>query len=526
MARLLVTAEEMREIDRLTIETFGVPGFALMERAARGAFDVVQEQLGPVRGQQMVVVAGRGNNGGDGLVLSAFARESGADVHVCLIPQPEQLRGDARRAWERAMQAGVPITDRVTAKQVESYVAKADIVVDALFGTGLNAPLSGEYQAIVNNINASGRPVVALDIPSGLDANRGIPLGVAVKATLTATFGFPKLGQAIYPGVDYVGTLRVVDIGLRPEAVRQVMPRSYLAERQDFFGLLSPRRPDCHKGHFGHVVVIGGSKGRTGAALLASEACVRSGAGLTTLAGPASLNAILAGYRPEVMTRALPDRDGALVFDPNALRDIVAGKTVMVAGPGMGTDADAFEIVKFLLTEVGLPAVYDADALTCIARQPELLLRARITPVLTPHPGEMARLVGGRTSDVQNDRPGVARSFAREFRSVVVLKGARTLIAAPDGSLWVNPTGNPGMASGGMGDVLAGVVGALLGQGLDPVDAARLGVYVHGAAGDALARAFAPFGYLASEVGREVARVLGELGRDPGRSGSGPCKGT
>lgn len=511
MAQLLVTAEEMREIDRLTIESFGVPGFALMERAALGAFHVLQEYLGAVRGRRLVVVAGRGNNGGDGFVLSAFAKEAGADVHVCLAARTAELRGEARRAWERAAAAGVPFTEGATATQVESSAAGADVIVDALFGTGLNAVVSGEPEAMIAAINASRRPVLAIDIPSGLDANRGVPLGIAVRATVTATFGFAKLGQVIYPGAEYVGELRVVDIGLRPEAVQQVNPRSYLEEHEDFTGLLRPRQANAHKGHFGHVAVIGGSRGRTGAALLAAESCVRAGAGLTTLAGPASLNPIFAGYRAEIMTACLPDRGGTLLFDPDALRELLGGKTVVVAGPGMGTDEDSFEVVKFLLTEVGLPAVYDADALTCIARQPQLLLRSRTTPVLTPHPGEMARLIGGKPSDVQQNRPGIARSFAREFRCVVVLKGARTLVASPDGVLWVNPTGNPGMASGGMGDVLAGVIGALLAQGLDPVTAARLGVYVHGAAADRLAKSFAPFGYLASEVGREAARVLGEL---------------
>lgn len=507
----LVTAAQMREIDRLTIEKYGTPGFTLMQRAAAGALSVLEECWGSVTGKRILVVAGRGNNGGDGMVLASLLLGRGAEVRVVLLATREQLRGDALRAFEMLEQSRVPVVLDGGEDTVRAQATESDYVVDAIFGTGLNSPVSGKYAGVIAALNESGRPIFALDIPSGLDADRGIPLGIAVRAALTATFGFAKRGQVLYPGVEYVGTLRVVDIGLAPEAVRSVNPQCFFTEPGDLVGLLPRRAPDTHKGHFGHVLVLGGARGRTGAAILAAEASVRAGAGLTTVAAPASVASVVTCYRPEVMTVGLPERDGHFLFDEGALRAALAGKSVVVLGPGMGTDEEALAITGFVLAESGLPVVCDADALTCLARAPELLQRCTSTPILTPHPGEMARLLGCSARDVQNDRPGLAERFARTHGCVLVLKGARTVIAAPSGEMWVNPSGNPGMASGGMGDVLAGVTGALRAQGLAPLDAARLATFVHGAAADRLSAEFAPFGFLASEVARLVPAILSEL---------------
>jgi ADP-dependent NAD(P)H-hydrate dehydratase / NAD(P)H-hydrate epimerase len=330
-------------------------------------------------------------------------------------------------------------------------------VVDAIFGTGLNAPVGGVAADVIELINSCGAPVFSVDIPSGLDADRGVALGSVVQAEATATFGFAKIGQLMYPGVEYTGALAVVDIGIDPAAVDIVSPAARLIEPDAVAGLVPRRRPEAHKGDSGHLLIIAGSRGRTGAAQLAARAALRSGAGLVTLAGPATLNPILCATAPEVMTASLPDRDDHLVFDAHQLARLLEGKSAVVVGPGMGTHEDAQRTVMWLLEHAQVPMVADADALTCLARAP--WPRARGGLIVTPHPGEMARLDHSDTTAVQNDRVGVARRFAAAHDCIVILKGARSVIADPDGAAWINPSGNPGMAVGGMGDVLSGKIG-------------------------------------------------------------------
>ena len=503
MALTLVTASEMRRLDEWTIHRHGTPGHVLMERAGRGATTVLLEQFPHVRRRRVVVVAGRGNNGGDGFVIARLLRRKGVRAEVALLGAAADVRGDAAHAL-RAMQAArVPLTEVTTAAAVgrlAEAVGTAALVVDAIFGTGLNATVQGLHADVLHLLNASGLPIFAVDIPSGLDADRGIALGVAVQAEATATFGFAKIGQVIHPGVDHVGALAVVDIGIAADAVADVLPRTALLQAPDVARLVPVRVPDTHKGSYGHVLVIAGSRGHTGAALLAAHAACRTGAGLTTLAGPASLNTIFSLGAPEVMTVSLADADGGVRFDETAVRRAMEGKTAVVVGPGIGTHDDAERLVAFLLQEAALPMVVDADALTCLARTPAALRRARAAAILTPHPGEMGRLLATDAAAVQADRVGTARTFAAAHGCTVVLKGARTVIAAADGAVWINPTGNPGMASGGMGDALSGMLGALLAQALPPAEAACLGVYLHGDIGDRVAADRGPFAVLASDI--------------------------
>lgn len=512
MALRLVSADEMRSLDRLTIEEFGVPSFALMRRAATGAVKALRECFSAPQRRRVLVVAGRGNNGGDAMVCARLLAQSRSHkVRVALAARREELRGDAARAYTEAARARVPVEEAVEAEQLRSLLREASVVVDGLLGTGLNAPVAGYMAELIDAINASGKPVLSLDIPSGLDANHGVPLGSAVIAAVTVTFGFAKIGQVVYPGRQFVGRLHVVDIGIPPEAEERIPARAWQLEAVDVARRLPVRPPTAHKGHYGHVLVIGGSLGRTGAALMATEAAARVGAGLATLGGPASLNTILASRMPEIMTFALPDDGGLLRFEEQSLRAALEQKSAVVLGPGMGVSEDSARIVEFLLTRTQVPVVVDADALTCMSTKLRILEAARGRCVLTPHPGEMARLCNRTTAEIQSSRTRVAREFAAEHGCVLVLKGATTLIADADGTLWVNPTGNPGMASGGMGDVLAGLVGGLLAQGLTPRDAALVAVFVHGAAADALAQTYAPVGYLASEVAREVPRQISAL---------------
>jgi NAD(P)H-hydrate epimerase len=320
-----------------------------------------------------------------------------------------------------------------------------------------------------------------------------------VQAQATATFGFAKIGQALFPGLEYCGRVAVVDIGLDAEAIAQHPPRAALLEAADAARLVPVRKSDAHKGDTGHVLVIAGSFGKTGAAQLASRAAARAGAGLVTVVGPASLYPIYAAGVREAMTETLPDEGGRIRFDAARLQELLAGKTAVVIGPGIGTHDDAARTVRWLLANAELPMVIDADAITVLASDPSALRNGRARPLLTPHPGEMSRLLGTTTAAVQADRAGVARRFATEQRCTLVLKGARSVIAGEDGFLWINPTGNPGMASGGMGDALSGILGGLLAQRLPVADAACLGVYLHGAVADAAA-ADGQIGLIASDI--------------------------
>jgi len=398
---------------------------------------------------------------------------------------------------DRAGRMDVPVLAR--------RLAAAAAVVDALFGTGLNAPVAGVAGAAIEAINACGEPVLAVDIASGLSADSGRPLGAAVRATVTATFGHPKVGQLLYPGVEHTGLLAVVDIGIPAEALAAVAPRVTLLENHEVGALLPPRRRDAHKGDFGHVLVVAGSRGKTGAALLAAGGAARAGAGLTTLAVPATLQPVLEAQVREAMTAALPDTsDGA------ALDALLAGRAAVVCGPGLGQAAETRALVAHVIRRSSAPLVLDADGLNAVAGTG--LLRARAGPtVVTPHPGEMARLLGADTARVQADRLGAARAFACAERVVVVLKGARTIVAAPDGAGAICPAGNPGMASGGTGDVLAGVIGGLMAQGLAPYAAASLGVFAHGASGDAVAARQGEVGLLAGDLLAELPATLARL---------------
>ncbi len=511
---IVVTAAEMRRLDALTIERSGTPGHVLMERAGAGATAVLLAQFPHVRRRRVVIVAGKGNNGGDGFVIARLLRRKGVRAEVVLLGTQRDVKGDVARMLAALRRTRVPVTEARSAGDIAKLPATfkdAALLVDAVFGTGLSAPVQGHYADVLHLMNASGIPIFAVDIPSGLDADRGAALGVAIQAEATATFAFAKIGQVIHPGIEHVGALAVVDIGIAPEAVAQVQPRTHLLEASDVAPLVPVRAPETHKGTCGHVLVIAGSRGRTGAARLAAHAACRAGAGLTTLAGPASLNDLLASSVPEAMTALLSDAEGFVRFDEGGVRTVLEGKTAIVVGPGIGTHDDAQKLIRFLLKEIDLPMVVDADAVTCLARDVSALASARAKVILTPHPGEMARLLGSDTASVQADRIATARSFAQQRRCVLVLKGARSVIAAADGNVWINPTGNPGMASGGMGDALSGILGALLAQGLSLADAACLGVYLHGEVADHVAAAQGQIGLLASDVIEGVPQGLTRL---------------
>ncbi|HEV7734934.1 MAG TPA: NAD(P)H-hydrate dehydratase [Candidatus Binatia bacterium] len=507
---IVVTAAEMRALDRWTIE-HGTPGPTLMERAGAGATAILRAWKPRLRAP-VVVVCGKGNNGGDGFVVARHLRRARVPVEVFLVGRTDAVGGDAATMLQR-WRGKVQTIE--TAAQVDGLArrfSRAGVIVDALLGTGLNAPVTGLMATIIAAIAAAGRPVLAIDLPSGLSADTGRPLGIAVRADVTATFAFAKVGQVVPPGSTWCGRLEVVDIGIPPAAVEAVRPRTTVLDAT-YVGALLPRRaPEAHKGTAGHVLVIAGSRGKSGAALLSAGAAARSGAGLTTLAGPAALQSVLEGHVREAMTEALPDgSDGtAALGDGAVVARLLAGRGAVVCGPGLGLNDATRALVRHVVAHATAPLVLDADGLNAVAGTSALADRSGPT-VITPHPGEMARLLSTDTATVQADRLGVARRLASRDGVVVVLKGAGTIVATPDGDAALCPTGNPGMASGGMGDVLSGVVGALLAQGLTPFDAACFAVFAHGAAADAVAARRGQVGLLAGDVLDALPPTIGCL---------------
>ncbi len=505
----LLTAARMRELDRQAIEDIGVPGVVLMENAGRGAVDSLCRRWSQLFPGPILILAGKGNNGGDGYVMARHLMNRGWQVRVVILTGADTITGDALINLKVLQQMRGQVSfapDDAALAQTLAKHQDVRLIVDALFGTGLASEVRGRYAEAIDWINASGLPVLAVDIPSGVDTTTGKVLGKAVRADLTTTFAAPKLGQVIYPGADLVGNLETVDIG---------MPAMLLAEAADEFIWVDaaaaaawlPERPITgHKGTFGHLLVVAGSAGKTGAAALTAEGGLRIGCGLVTLACPVSTQEVLAGKLTEVMTSALAEVDGALSLQAlDQIHLLWADKKALAIGPGIGQSEETCALVRRLVRECPLPMVIDADGLNALGSRPEFLREcSNLQAILTPHPGEMARLIDASVAQVEADRIGTARRFALEYGVTLVLKGARTVVALPDGRVRVNASGNPGMASGGMGDALTGILGGFLAQGLKPEIAAPLGVYLHGAAADRLAEQAGTSGLFASELLREV----------------------
>jgi len=497
----IVTAAQMRELDRRAVAA-GVPSLTLMERAGEGLLAIAADMLETTAGRRVVVVAGKGNNGGDGCVVARLLAQAGARVQVFLAGEPGEVSGDARANLDRLAEVGVDARPVKQGAEVAPALATADLIVDALLGTGAAGELHGLIAELVTAINAAGRPVLAADVPTGLDADSGQVANTAVEATCTGAMGLPKIGLLLYPGVNYTGRLRVVDVGLPPKVVESAEPAAEMLDGSLVRSWLPRRSRGAHKGDFGRVLVIAGSVGFTGAAALCADAALRAGAGLVTLGAPESLNDILEVKLTEVMTHPLPETP-ARALSGAALEPILelAERSDAVAiGPGLSRHPATAELVRTLVTRLPRPMVVDADGLNALAEDTAALEGRHAPIILTPHPGEMGRLLGLTPGEVQRDRLTAAATAAERFHAVVVLKGAGTVVARAGELPRINPTGNPGMASGGTGDVLTGLVAGLLGQGLDPYEAAGAAVYLHGLAGD----------LAAAELG-EACLIAGDL---------------
>jgi hydroxyethylthiazole kinase-like uncharacterized protein yjeF len=512
----LLTVDEMREMDRQTIESFGLPGRVLMENAGRGAARVLIKKFPDVFSKRVAIVAGRGNNGGDGFVIARYLAQAGVSVTVYLLSESSRLSGDAADNFNLLAGLNIPvreITDESGFNQVKTEMAHHQLWVDAIFGTGLNSEVKGFFKSVINFINGLNRPILSVDIPSGLDSDSGKTCGACIRTDVTVTFAFAKIGHIQLPGADYTGELHIIDIGIPPHIVENVRPQHHLISKDSIRTDLKPRACDIHKGGTGHVLVLAGSPGKTGAAAMTAMSALRSGAGLVTLGIPESLNSVVESQALEVMTIALAETETGALSDASidTVLSLLENKKCLAFGPGIGTHPKTKQLVMRLIRECPVPMVIDADGINNIADNPEILHNRKADIILTPHPGEMARMLNTTPKDVQENRIPFAKEFAVNHNVHLILKGALTLIAHPDGHVFINPTGNPGMASAGMGDVLTGMIAGFISQGYSLGTAARLSVYLHGDAADNLAVSKGPYGYLASDIMNQLPETIGGL---------------
>jgi NAD(P)H-hydrate epimerase len=498
----LVTAQQMQALDRASIDTHGIPSLSLMERAGAAVADVAVDYASRRRGS-VVVVCGRGNNGGDGLVAARLLIQRGLDVTIFLMARSSELSPDARANWERLVPLTAHVFELSHPDEIQLHhptLAGASVIIDALLGTGLEREVTGSLAQLIEYLNVLKQPIVSVDMPSGLSADTGRPLGVAIRAAKTVTLGLPKVGLYTGNAADYAGEIIVADIGIPPEEVERLTAQLHVTDHATVRPLLPPRARTSHKGEYGHVAVVAGSGGKLGAGYLACMAAFRVGAGLVTYYLPEKAFEKFDARYPEIMCEALPDR-GRGHFHADGLKQLLTGlekKIVVALGPAMGIHPETKAFVRGLISSSNIPMVIDADGINNLDAA-QVTRRAEPT-VLTPHPGEFGKLTGIDTDRVQRERLSLARDYAAEHRVILVLKGYHTVVAEPSGTAHINTTGGPAMASAGMGDALTGAIAGLIAQGIDAGAAAVAGAYLHGLAGDEAARDIGDRGIVASDV--------------------------
>lgn len=516
----VVTAEEMSGIDRKTIEEYGVPGVVLMERAGLAVALRIRELFGKNKNRRenkegsyrkVIVLAGSGNNGGDGFVVARNLHKAGWDVKVFLTSRPENLKGDALIQYKIAAKSGIVISSvEELLTNCSSLITRHSIFVDALLGTGLSKNVTGMLSEIIGVVNNANVPIVSVDIPSGISSDNGQIMGQAVRADYTVTFGLPKRGHFLYPGAEHTGKLFIEEIGFPDKLLRSGGLNVELLMKERASSLLPLRRRYSNKGDYGHVLVVAGSRGKTGAALMAAKACLRAGAGLVTIGVPESVADIFQSRVTEEMILLLPDAGDGTLSEKAAgtILDFLNEKAdVLAIGPGIGVTAEIRRLMKTLVQHSTAPLVIDADGLNSLQGEREFLSKSKAPVIVTPHPGEMARLLSdkpGKTTvkimDIEKDRINVALSFAKKTSTYIVLKGVPTIVAEPSKRAYVNLTGNPGMATAGAGDILTGIISGFLSQGLKALDASILGVYVHGLAGDIASTEKGTYSLIATDI--------------------------
>jgi len=514
----IVTAKEMQDIDRIAIDDYGIPGIVLMENAAKGVVASLFKKFPDIKDKKVGIFAGKGNNGGDGLAVARLLTDKGIATEVYLLSKKDTLKGDAKTNLDSAEGMGIKILEIVSLDELEAVkdsILKNDIFIDAIFGTGLTSGVKGYYTDVINFINSSKKFVLSIDIPSGLSSDTGEVIGEHIMADLTVALCLPKIGEILYPAAEYVGELDVVDIGIPELIINNRDIKINLIEEKDAAGILPKRKPDTHKGTYGHLAVIAGSRGKGGAAALSSISALRAGTGLVTLALPKCLNVSFEAGIPEVMTLPLPDtKEGTI--DKSALNTLInflEGKSAVLIGPGITTNPSTSSLIKNLVKKISCPMLIDADGLNIIADKIELLKDKPFPVIVTPHPGEMARMLNTTSKEIQTNRIEASRKLSAEYGIYVILKGARTIVATPEGEVYINPTGNPGMATAGTGDVLSGIIVGFMAQGLSARDSSILGVYLHGLAGDIAAEKLSQTALIASDLIKTFPEAIKKVER-------------
>lgn len=507
----ICTPSQMQEIDRKAIQGLGIPGLTLMENAGRGTYEMIVRYFGEVEGKSVIVFCGKGNNGGDGFVIARYLKQNGADVKAILLGNKSDVKGDAEANLVKVEKLGISIRQLSDAGPIE-IPANTWLIVDAIFGTGFSGDIQEPVTAIIEKINASNKIVVAVDCPSGLDGASGRVSNPTVKANLTVTFGLPKIGQALYPGKEYCGNLEIIDIGFPAGLDKDI--DTYLITEKLAASLLPIRNPESHKGDFGKLFILAGSVGYTGAATLTSLAALRCGTGLVILGIPESLNAIMETKVTEVITKPLPDvrKGGHLATrGMGEIRQQINWADALAIGPGIGAHHETIELVNRLIRQIEKPAVIDADGLNIIAKDIYALKEHKGPLVISPHYGEFSRLTKLSIEEITGNRFELAKSFAKEYRLTLILKGAPSIVATESGEIYINHSGNDGMATAGSGDVLTGLIAGFMAQDVDSKKAAVLATFAHGLAGDLAAGELGHRGMIAGDILRMVPEALLEI---------------
>ncbi len=509
----ILTAQEMRNVDQYAISTVGIPGPVLMESAGRSVFAEILKREGPLGGKSIGVLCGNGNNGGDGFVIARYLQLNGATPWVLRFGKGRPKGKDAELNLSILEKMGIQPTEIQQASDLDAWeerIRSADILVDALFGTGLERSLEGVYASAVKFVNQSKSQVYAVDLPSGLHTDSGEAMGAAIRADVTVTFGMSKRGFYLNSGSDLAGDVVVADISLADAWADETQAsRVFEIDPARFQSAFPKRQENTHKGTYGHLLVVAGSAEKSGAAVLSSKAALRAGAGLVTLAVPESAQSIVKSQLVEVMTEPLPEGPGGSLGESalNRLKDLSKGKDAVVVGPGLVLHHELGSLLTEWLKTLEIPVVIDADGLNALAPLISTLSPVLKHAILTPHPGEMSRLTGLKTEEIQKDRIEIAKRSSQTWQTTVVLKGAHTVVSFPNGDVYINPTGNPAMATAGMGDVLAGMTGSFLAQGISREEAALAAVYLHGLAGDRVAARTEGRGLLASDLIEELPKL-------------------
>ncbi len=512
-------SEQMRKADEASIKDYNIPGIVLMENAALGIMKEVEKDIcnGILpKKAHACIICGTGNNGGDGFAVARHLASIDWNMDVFICGDKSRITGDALINLHIINKLNIPIhvIEDPDMAEFDRSLARSHLIIDGMLGTGFRGRLRGNYEAVIEKINKQHKFVLSIDNPTGLNCDTGFAEGSCIKADKTITLGLPKIGLVINDGPYYCGELSICGLSIPEEVYDSIGIRRFLTEKDELRNLIKPRKLHNHKGSFGKVFIAAGSRGMEGAGLLAAKAALRSGAGIVELAVPEGAFDAVRGEIPVVITSGLAD-DGEGCLTSQSWKGLLSGAekaSVLLMGPGIRNIQQVREAVVNTIINCSKPLVLDADGLNAISHEPEILLKRSETTIITPHPGEMARLMGISTSEIQQNRLEAAESFANKYKVIVVLKGYRTIISAPWGETWINPTGNPGMATAGSGDVLGGVISSFIAQGMSPMEAAVCGAYIHGAAGDKAAEKYGQWGMVASDIIKYIPHTIMDIG--------------